>query len=130
MVGETVSDRHKISLAEDSSRIFNEEDDCRDAKCAAKINSSSHEVNLLSVVEDDCSELQHPLDSDESYDSEDMMDKGTTAVMAIRESENLLPAERESLVNMGENTTKLNIREIKRMRQEIVDPKVGMKTPD
>lgn len=38
----------------------------------------------------------------------------------------MIPAERESLVNMGENMTKNNIREIKKMRQEIVEPNLGM----
>lgn len=45
MVGETVSDRHKISLAEDSSRIYNEEDDCKEAPCAAINVNGSNELN-------------------------------------------------------------------------------------
>jgi hypothetical protein len=33
MVGEAVSDRHKLSLADDTSLIVNDEDNCQEAHC-------------------------------------------------------------------------------------------------
>lgn len=46
--------------------------------------------------------------------------------MAIRDSGNMIPPERDSMVNMGENLTRDNIREMRRMKNEIVDPEIGM----
>ena len=49
-----------------------------------------------------------------------MLDKSAVDAMAIRASGNLIAPVSESLVNMGENLTKNNIRELKRMKKEIV----------
>jgi ATP-dependent protease HslVU (ClpYQ) peptidase subunit len=46
-------------------------------------------------------------------------------VLDIRANENLIPADRDSMVNMGENVTKDNIRELRKMKQEIVEPNLG-----
>lgn len=56
---------------------------------------------------------------DESYDSEEVLGKGTSA---IRASGGLIKPERESMVNMGENVIRDNIREIRKMKKEIVEP--------
>ncbi len=53
------------------------------------------------------------------------MEKEQAGVVDIRKNENLIPADRDSLVNMGENTTKDNIRELRKMKQEIVEPNLG-----
>ena len=82
--------------------------------------------------EDDvCSQLlTREQDSNESYDSEDiMLGKGPTTGMALHASGHLIKPERESLVNMGENTTKDNIREMRKMQQEIVEPNLADKGP-
>ena len=46
-------------------------------------------------------------------------------MMAIRASGKLIKPERDSLVNMGENLKKDNIKEIKRMKKEIVQPNLS-----
>ena len=46
-------------------------------------------------------------------------------MMAIRASGKLIKPERDSLVNMGENMKKDNIKEIKRMKKEIVQPNLS-----
>ena len=55
-----------------------------------------------------------------------MLEKGAVDAMAIRASGNLIAPVSESLVNMGENLTKNNIRELKKMKKEIV----GLETND
>ena len=60
-------------------------------------------------------------DSDESYDSEEVLCKGTAGAMAIRASGGLIKPERESMVNMGENIIRDNIREMRKMKKEIVE---------
>jgi len=64
------------------------------------------------------------VESGESYDSEELLEKGTTDAMAIRDSGKLIKPERDSLVNMGENLTRDNLKELRRMKKEIVDPKI------
>ncbi len=61
-----------------------------------------------------------------SYDSEEIMEKGAQDVMAIRVSGNLIAQERDSMVNMGENVIKDNIKEIRKMKKEIVEPNLGI----
>ena len=51
-------------------------------------------------------------------------------MMAIRESNNLIDVTGDSMVNMGENLKKDNIKELKKMKNEIVDPKIGKATKD
>ena len=68
---------------------------------------------------------QNPNDSDESYDSEEMMEKGANGAMALRGSSGLIQPERDSMVNMGENMARDNMREIRKMKKEIVDPRLG-----
>ena len=64
-------------------------------------------------------------DSDESYDSEEMLEKGATGAMALRDSSGLIQPERDSMVNMGENKNRDNMRELRKMKKEIVDPRLG-----
>ena len=45
--------------------------------------------------------------------------------MAIRDSSGLIHQERDSMVNMGENMAKDNMRELRKMKKEIVDPRLG-----
>ena len=122
MVGEAVSDRHKLSLADETSLILHDEDNCHEAHCP--VNNITQELNLTQEDAGD-SEGAHNPDSNESYDSEEMMEKEQAGVVDIRTNENLIPADRDSLVNMGENTTKDNIRELRKMKQEIVEPNLG-----
>ena len=68
---------------------------------------------------------QNANDSDESYDSEEMLEKGATEAMALRDSSGLIQPERDSLVNMGENKNRDNMRELRKMKKEIVDPRLG-----
>ena len=64
-------------------------------------------------------------DSDESYDSEEMLERGATGAMALRDSSGLIQPERDSMVNMGENKNRDNMRELRKMKKEIVDPRLG-----
>ena len=68
---------------------------------------------------------QNANDSEESYDSEDMLEKGATGAMALRDSSGLIQPERDSMVNMGENMNRDNMRELRKMKKEIVDPRLG-----
>ena len=134
MVAETLSDRNKISLIEESNspRIINEEDTCQEVMCQ---NDCVHDMNVSresdevdDVEEHTLSEqvnMQDQQESEESYDSEDMVQKGRAEMMAIRASGKLIKPERDSLVNMGENLKKDNIKEIKRMKKEIVQPNLS-----
>ena len=61
-----------------------------------------------------------------SYDSEEMIEKGTSDGMAIRVSGTLIEQERDSMPNMGENLIKDNIKEIKKMKKEMVEPNLGI----
>ena len=135
MAAEEVSDRHQISLAEDNSpRIHHEEDECKDNQCPANHHANgTQELGIDTHEEEDELTQSHvsdqvllktnPNDSEESYDSEELLQKGANGVMAIRDSgAGLLQLERDSMVNMGENMTKDNIRELRKMKKEIVDP--------
>ena len=66
----------------------------------------------------------HHQDSEDSYDSEDMIQKGAVDMMAMRESDRMI-ANDDSMVNMGENKKKANMKERNKMNQEIVDPNLG-----
>lgn len=101
-------------------------------KCAenrqAELNNSRE-----SIDDDDCSNDEEVVhngegESNESYDSEELLEKGTTEAMAIRDSGELIKPERESLVNMGENLTRDNLKELRKMKKEIVDPKIEINT--
>ena len=62
-----------------------------------------------------------------SYDSEEVMDKDGAPLaqaMALRQSSNLNPADRESLVNFGENYAKDNLRELRKIKKELVEPAI------
>lgn len=63
--------------------------------------------------------------SSESYDSEEMEQKNATRALALRESGGLIEPLGDSMVNMGENLTRDNIREIKKMKREMVEPNLG-----
>ena len=54
-----------------------------------------------------------------------MLEKGANGAMALRDSSGLIQPERDSLVNMGENMARDNMREIRKMKKEIVDPRLG-----
>lgn len=56
------------------------------------------------------------------------MQKGAVDLMAIQESNSLINPTGESMVNMGENLKKGNIKELKKMQKEIVDPNLGQGT--
>ena len=53
-----------------------------------------------------------------------MVQKGAVDLMAMRESDRMI-ANDESVVNMGENKKKANMKERNRMNHEIVDPNLG-----
>ena len=53
------------------------------------------------------------------------MEKGAANAMAIRASGTLIKPERESMANMGENLTRDNIKEMRKMKNEIVEPDLG-----
>mmetsp|Transcript_41444 Transcript_41444/g.54532 ORF Transcript_41444/g.54532 Transcript_41444/m.54532 type:complete len:84 (-) Transcript_41444:680-931(-) len=83
MVAETLSDRNKISLMEDatSPRMVNEEDECKELLCLNN-DQGLNELNLTKDSQDECSEdeplsdqvvLNDQQESDDSYDSEDLM---------------------------------------------------------
>ena len=77
MVGETVSDRHKISLMEDSAKIEHEEDNCLREDCLSNLQVT--EVNQTRSEEDQDSVLagnNEQQTSFESYDSEEVLAKG------------------------------------------------------
>lgn len=117
MVGQTVSDRDKLSLMDEESKISEEE--CEIANCTSKGNLASKprtnvhtKKNSMVVLSDSNVE---PYGSDiDSYDSEDILNEGDGA--DAMELENL---NRESLVNMGENVTKDNLRQLRKMKQEM-----------
>ena len=117
MVGQTVSDRDKLSLMDEESKISDEE--CEIANCTSKGNLASKprtnvhtKKNSMVVLSDSNVE---PYGSDiDSYDSEDILNEGDGA--DAMELENL---NRESLVNMGENVTKDNLRQLRKMKQEM-----------
>lgn len=46
-------------------------------------------------------------------------------MMAIRESDRMIGLTGESMVNMGENKKRGNMKELKKMKQEIVEPNLG-----
>ena len=71
--------------------------------------------------------LQDQQTSEDSYDSEDMMHRGRTEMMAIRESDKMIKPLHDSMVNMGENLTKDNIKELKKMKKEFVDTNIDPK---
>ena len=136
MVAETVSDRHKISLIEDlSPRIQHDEDNCRDEKCPAnysgEVNKVAYSASNASLDEIDqrSDRVLHDTETDnESYDSEELHEKGAADAMALRASGGLILQDRDSMVNMGENLTKDNIRELRKMKREIVEPNLGTQT--
>ena len=123
MVAETVSDRHKISLIEDSSPIIQYEED--DLTSIEKMATTENPIED-SFGDQRSDRVIHDTGTDnESYDSEELNEKGTTDVMAFRASGSLIAQERDSMVNMGENLTKNNIRELRKMKREIVEPNLG-----
>ena len=141
MVAEEVSDRHKISLVEDNSpRIHHEEDECKMDQCPTNHHANGTQEKNLDTQEDEDEMMQthlsdlvrlktNPNESDESYDSEDIIEKGANGVMAIRDSgAGLIQPERDSMVNMGENMTRDNYRELRKMKKEIVDPGLSANT--
>ena len=123
MVAETVSDRHKISLLEDTSPIIQYEED--DMTSIEKLTTTQNPIE--DSLEDQRSDrVIHDTGTDnESYDSEELNEKGTKDAMAFRASGSLIAPERDSMVNMGENMTKNNIRELRQMKREIVEPNLG-----
>ena len=149
-MGETLSDKHKLSLLEDASpRIVHEEDECKKENCLSHNNNGGHDKHHLGANTEETDfdgqfsdgqvmhkghlhnretsgmGLEDEDEDDESYDSEDILEKGPNAeAMAMRDSTGLIDPLSESLVNMGENNMRDNIKEIRRMNKEIVDPKV------
>lgn len=125
MVGETVSDKHKLSLMEDS-RISDEE--CEVLNCKSKgnltakvrthIHTNAHTKrnSMLKgeLNESNAEEGEEESDMD-SYDSEELLGGEGDGADAM-ELENLT---RDSMVNMGENVTRDNLRQMRRMKQEI-----------
>ena len=122
MVGETVSDKHKLSLMEDS-RISDEECEVLNCKSkgnlTAKVRTNIHTKRNSMLKPGELNESNAEQEEEESdmdsYDSEELLgDEGDGA--DAMELENL---NRESLVNMGENVTRDNIRQMRRMKHEI-----------
>ena len=121
MVGQTVSDRDKLSLMDEESRISVE--DCEAAVktsrggLASKPRTHVHTKKNSMLKAGEISESNGELDGEndlDSYDSEDILDEGDGA--DAMELENIT---RESLVNVGENITRDNLRQMRKMKQEM-----------
>ena len=120
-MGQTVSDRDKLSLMDEESRISVE--DCEAAVkssrggLASKPRTHVHTKKNSMLKAGEISESNGELDGEndlDSYDSEDILDEGDGA--DAMELENIT---RESLVNVGENVTRDNLRQMRKMKQEM-----------
>ena len=103
---------------DEESKISDEE--CESANCTSKGNLASKprtnvhtkKNSMVAILSD--SNMEPDGSEIDSYDSEDILDEGDGA--DAMELENL---NRESLVNMGENVTKDNLRQLRKMKQEM-----------
>ena len=122
MVAETASDKHKLSLMEDS-RISDEECEVLNCKSkgalTAKVRTNIHtkKNSMLKGENESPNAEQEGEESDgDSYDSEGLLGDGGDGADAMDLTENLT---RDSMVNMGENLTRDNIRQMRRLQREI-----------
>ena len=106
---------------DEESKISDE--DCEVVNCTSKgdlaskprtnIHTKKNSMLKAGELSESNAEQDGELDLD-SYDSEDILDEGDGA--DAMELENL---NRESLVNMGENVTRDNLRQMRKMKQEM-----------
>ena len=106
---------------DEESKISDEE--CEVVNCISKgdlaskprtnIHTKKNSMLKAGELSESNAEQDGELDLD-SYDSEDILDEGDGA--DAMELENL---NRESLVNMGENVTRDNLRQMRKMKQEM-----------